>query len=213
MFIILISSVIFSLEVLATEKIEISSTCRDSYVYDEANMIDAETEQKLNDLLGELERESTAEVVVVSYETSGLPMQRKAYAYFDSLKMGKVDKNTGVLLLMQKDGNHVRVEIGNGIDDDFSYEVAGEILNKHYIPYRDEDTSKAALETAKALASNMYAYYGIENELTKEISPSLYGDISLSDKLLPCIVFIGIALYLVAGFGIEFLKKKLEKSH
>ena len=202
--------------VIASDDVHIPDVKSYVYVYDEADMIDDETEAVLNDIMYDLEKETTAEIAVVSYVNSDISLERYANKLFNTLGIGNASKNNGVLLLMQKEGNHVRLEIGSGIDDDvISDSIAGDILDKYYVPYRDKDTSKAALLTTKAVASNLYYYYGIENELTEEFKPMISKKrFRIPDKVYPYLIFGGLGLYIGAGLLIEPIRKrKWKKTH
>ena len=205
----------FSSVVSASDEVHIPEVEDYVYVYDEANMIDFQTEIALNDIMYDLEKETTAEIAVVSYVDSDISLEDYAYELFNTLGIGDASRNNGVLLLMQKEGNHVRLEIGSGIDDVITDSIAGDILDKYYVPYRDKDTSKAALMTAKAVASNLYHYYGIENELTEEFKPMIGKKKQLiPDKAYPYLIFGGFGLYIGAGLLIEPIRKrKWKKTH
>ena len=150
----------------AQKDVYVPTVLADTYVYDTANMIDTETEKEMNYLLDELEKATTAEVVVVSYEDSALSLEDYANELFNELGIGKKASNNGVLLLMQKEGNHVRLEIGDGLEGVLTDSISGRILDTYYVPYRDESTSKAAIETIKSVCGTLYNYYEITDDST-----------------------------------------------
>ena len=215
LFLSVVLFICFSSAASASEQVHIPELKSYVYVYDEADMIDDETEEALNKIMYDLEKETTAEIAVVSYVDSELSLERYANTLFNTIGIGDASKNNGVLLLMQKEGNHVRLEIGKGIDDVISDSIAGDILDKYYVPYRDKDTSKAAFLTTKAVASNLYYYYGVENELTEGFKPMISRKkFRISDKVYPYLIFGGLGLYIGAGFLIEPIRKrKWKKTH
>ncbi|WP_022763471.1 TPM domain-containing protein [Butyrivibrio sp. AD3002] len=221
------------INVSAEDGVFVPTVKEDIYVYDAVDMISADDEDEINRILDELEEKTSAEVAVISYDDSDLTLEEYANKLFNMLGIGKAEENNGILLLMQKEGNHVRLEIGSGIDDVFTDDVAGDILDNYYVPYRDESTSEAALETAKAVAANMYSYYELESELTGEYEPLIYGNISDEEFAEDDNVYEveettesnkigGIILIVIVGFFVLFVlpsiiehfeKKKWAKDH
>ncbi|SDB68589.1 YgcG family protein [Butyrivibrio sp. INlla16] len=221
------------IKVSAEDGVFVPTVKKDIYVYDAVDMISADDEDEINRILDELEEKTSAEVAVISYDDSDLTLEEYANKLFNMLGIGKAEENNGILLLMQKEGNHVRLEIGSGIDDVFTDDVAGDILDNYYVPYRDESTSEAALETAKAVAANMYSYYEVESELTGEYEPLIYGNISDEEFAEDDNVYEveettesnkigGIILIVIVGFFVLFVlpsiiehfeKKKWAKDH
>ena len=189
------------------DEVYVPQTTKGVFVYDEADMIDAETEDTINRILVTLEKETTAEVAVVSYEDSNLSIEEYATTLMNEMGVGKKETNNGILLLMQKEGNHVRLEVGRGIDDELTDEKAGNILDTYYVPYRDSSTSRAALETTKAVVGFFYSYYGISNEYTTANNLKQTEE-EPGDDIVGFVVF-GILGVLIAG--IVWIVKYAEK--
>ena len=176
----------------AQKDVYVPTVLADTYVYDTANMIDTETEKEMNYLLDELEKETTAEVVVISYEDSTLSLEDYANELFNELGIGKKDSNNGVLLLMQKEGNHVRLEIGDGLEGVLTDSISGRILDTYYVPYRDESTSKAAEETIKSICGTLYNYYEVTGE-----NADLTRDYAVKSEEIPGWVIVLIVIILI----------------
>ena len=71
-----------------------------NYVADRADVIDADTELELIDLLNELERKTSARVIVLTVSsTEGQPIDQYALERGNTWKFGKNQKSASVLLL------------------------------------------------------------------------------------------------------------------
>ncbi len=223
---------ISSVKALGKGDVFIPTVQENVYVYDNADMISAADEGTINSILVELEEKTSAEVAVISYEDSDLSLEEYANKLFNTLGIGKASQDNGILLLMQKEGNHVRLEIGSGIDDVFTDDIAGDILDTYYVPYRDDSTSKAALETAKAVASNLYLYYEKDSDFSDDYKPMIYKTVSGAETGavrsgdsdsdieigFPFNVILAIALFCgipaLLGAVLEYFeKKKWAKDH
>ena len=114
---LLITFVIMLTGCTTSEKIPIPKVEKDVYIYDEDNIIDDDVEEKLNKMLVELEKKSEVEFVVVSVE-SLLDRSIEDYAnnLFNTLGIGKKEKDNGLLLLFSRSDKKVRLEIGRGLE-------------------------------------------------------------------------------------------------
>lgn len=149
------------------------------YIYDEDDIIDNETEKYLNSLLTKLEKATSAEVVVVSVESlQGMDIEDYSYKLANSLKIGKADEDNGVLLLISRSDNRVRLEIGKGLEGCLNDSKCGRILDNYFVPYREEDKySEATRYTIEAIISVIADEYNvtidrIERNYTEEIEKS-----------------------------------------
>ncbi len=190
-------------------KIPIPIVEEDVYVYDQDNIIDNETEEYLNELLVKLERATTAEVAVVSTK-SLLDKSIEDYSYqlANTLKIGKADKDNGVLLLISRSDKKVRLEIGKGLEGCLNDSKCGRILDDYFVPYRDDDRySEATRDTIEAVVSIIAKEYNVEidmiqrnynQELEESEKASKEGDWILTITL---ILLIAIAVILDLSDG------------
>lgn len=143
------------------------------YVYDEDDIIDDETEQKLNTLLIELESKTTAEVAVITVP-SLLDMEIEDYSYklANTLGIGKADEDNGVLLLISRNDTKVRLEIGKGLEGCFNDSKCGRILDNYFVPYREKDEySEGTYQTIQVVTSVIAEEYDTTlDELNEEIA-------------------------------------------
>ena len=190
-----------------SEKIPVPIVQEDVFIYDADNVIDDNVEKELNKMLVELEDKAGAEFAVVSVE-SLLDREIEDYAneLFNTLGIGKKDKDNGVLLLFSRSDERVRLEIGRGLEGCLNDSKCGRILDDYFVPYRDEDKYSEATE---------YTVIAVLKELCEEYDISISGvdERNLPEKedetnylliIIVVILVIGVLValaYKKAGYG------------
>lgn len=107
----------------------------DGYVNDFANVLDASAETYLEGFLGALERDTTAEVVVVTVPTlEGTTVEDYAGRLFAAWRIGQAQRDNGVLLLVAPTDRVVRIEVGYGLEGELPDGLAGEIIRSEILP-------------------------------------------------------------------------------
>ena len=180
----------------SVEKIPIPKIEKDVYIYDDDNIIDDDVEKKLNKMLVELEEKTEAEFAVVSVK-SLLDRSIEDYAnnLFNTLGIGKKGKDNGALLLFSRSDKKVRLEIGRGLEGALNDSKCGRILDKYFVPYRENNEyTKATEMTVKAVLNVLAEEYeiniqGVGNEFSVENEADL-------DDGLPLWVWIIIGIFL-----------------
>ena len=146
-----------------TKEIPIPDVKENVYIYDEDNIIDDDIEQKLNTMLVDLESQTEAEVVVISVE--GLldkSIEDYANKLFNTLGIGKKGKDNGILLLISRSDEKVRLEIGRGLEGCLNDAKCGSILDDFFVPYRESDEyTKATDLTIQAVLKVLSEEYEI----------------------------------------------------
>jgi len=141
------------------------------FVYDEANLIDDTVEQKLNQLLVNLEEKTEAEIAVISIPSlNNMTIEEYAVKLFNTLGIGKKGKDNGVLLLFSKTDNRVRLEIGRGLEGCLNDGKCGRILDNYFVPYREKNNyTEAANLTTNAIISVISEEYGVTIEGAEDV--------------------------------------------
>lgn len=87
------------------------------WVTDMANMLSPETEAQLEQRITDLEAKNGCEIAVVTVPDTQPSASPKAFAtsLFNTWKIGKADKNNGVLVLIAQKEHRVEVEVGRGL--------------------------------------------------------------------------------------------------
>lgn len=87
------------------------------WVSDHAEMIDPETEARLNELLEKAHKDLTVEITIVTVETVDLPTPKDfATALFEHWGVGHEWVDNGLLILMVKDARRLEMETGYGLE-------------------------------------------------------------------------------------------------
>jgi uncharacterized protein len=105
------------------------------YVNDFAAIVDEPAETYLQSFLNTLERDTSAEVVVVTVKSlEGMTIEEYANRIFNEWGIGKKQHDNGVLLLVAQDNRSVRIEVGYGLEHLIPDGLAGDIIRTEMIP-------------------------------------------------------------------------------
>ncbi len=136
-----------------------TSGSRPGYIYDNADIIGADYETRIDRYVRELDDATTAEVVIYTIPSfvghgiakNGQELQeRDMLANFifnevslDGVKgIGKKEKSNGVLILLSLErdsgGGSMRIEVGRGLEGNITDGTAGAILDSFLVPARQE---------------------------------------------------------------------------
>lgn len=105
------------------------------YVNDFASVLDEAAEAYLETFLHTLERETSAEIVVVTVTSlEGMTIEEYANRLFADWGIGQAQQDNGVLMLVAPDDRTVRIEVGYGLEPILPDGLAGEIIRTEIIP-------------------------------------------------------------------------------
>lgn len=178
-----------------SQEIPIPTVEQDVYIYDEDNIIDDDVEKQLNAMIVDLESQTGAEFAVITTE-SLLDKTIEDYAnkLFNTLGIGKDGEDNGVLLLISRSDEKVRLEIGRGLEGCLNDGKCGAILDNYFVPYRENDEyTKATEMTVKAVLNVIAEEYEIDIQGLEKDLP-----VEDSDDGLPLWAWIIIFLELIA---------------
>ncbi len=119
------------------------------YVTDNANMIDQSYETKITQLAGEIERENTVQIAVVTIESlEGESIEMYAVNLFEKAGIGKKDKDNGLLIIVAKESRDYRFEVGYGLEgtvtDSMKVNIGERIIEPNF---RNGDYGKGIYES------------------------------------------------------------------
>jgi uncharacterized protein len=168
------------------------------YVSDFAYLISDSAQADLEARLVKLEKETSAEVAVVTIiSLEGNTIEDYAAGLFQSWGIGKKDKNNGVLFIMALFDRAVRIEVGYGLESVITDGRAGRILDKEVLPhFKNNDYEKGIQAGVSAIESYI-------RERTPPIFPEdnlLQRLLNKSDFVLPLAIGLGIITIYLAGF-------------
>jgi len=187
----------FGLNIAFAQEVDVPKVQKNIYVYDQEKLLTTDQNNNLNTLLRNLEEKTSIEFAVVTTSSfNGIEIDNYAHDLFNSLGLGKSDKDNGILLLVSAYEGHARLEIGYGLEDLLTDSICGRILDKYYVPNRDDSKdADSVIETANGVLAVIGEKYGLD--LTgnqKEISKSIQKD--ELKEFLYLILFIIILLLL-----------------
>lgn len=172
---------------------------QDVYVYDQGNFISDEDEEKINNLLVQLEEKTTVEFAVITIPSlNDLTIEQYAVRLGNELGIGKAEEDNGILLLVSKTDTKVRLEIGRGLQGFLTDSVSGRILDEYFVPSREEDNyDEACFNTVNAVInciadSEEYGFSGEIEGLSSDIA--LEPDEITIEEVIAIIILIIILL-------------------
>lgn len=105
------------------------------FVSDEAQVLDIQTRAQLEQLLLNLEKNTSNEVAVVTLKSlENRPIEDVAVELFKTWGLGKKEKNNGVLFLIAPTERKMRIEVGYGLEDRLTDAQSGRILEHDVAP-------------------------------------------------------------------------------
>jgi uncharacterized protein len=157
---------------------------QDKHVNDFAHVFSDNESQQLKTILIELEQNTTAEVVVVTVNTT-FPLTPAQYRteLFNYWKIGKADKDNGLLILYSRSENRIEVETGYGLEGILPDSKLGRMLDDYYVPQRDNGNVTQGILSFTQEVSKV-----IKNNSAEILSPSKNNNY-IAD-LFPYIIFI-----------------------
>jgi len=134
-----------------------------THVADRANIIDNQTESKINAFLAELESKTGAQMVVLTVKTTGgAPVDQFSIDLANAWKLGQFEQNNGVLMVIARDDRKYSIEVGTGLErilpDDFCAEV-GKTL---FVPnFRNGNYNEGIYQGASAIINKIAKDAGV----------------------------------------------------
>ena len=138
-FTVLFLSFIFCNEVYSQDKPEKSlsdnPTQLRQYIVDESGTLDASQLSYLNSKLREEEKNSSNQIVVYMIPSlNGESLEDVSIRLAEKNKIGKKDKNNGVLMLIVKNDKKIRIEVGYGLEGVLTDAVSSKIIRNEITP-------------------------------------------------------------------------------
>lgn len=122
----------YTVEAIPNPKLQ----CNSCYVANPDGILSLEAEQRLNQILTNLEATTTVQIAVVVINSIGSDEEYTfAYNLFNHWKIGKTGKDNGVLILFVNDIRAVKIETGYGVEGLLPDAACDRILNEVMFPY------------------------------------------------------------------------------
>ncbi|MBU0878066.1 MAG: TPM domain-containing protein [Candidatus Omnitrophica bacterium] len=174
------------------------------YVNDFVGILPPQERVKLENLLSELERKTTAQVSVVSLETTK-PLDIETYAVklFENWGIGQKGKDNGVLLLVASEDKKVRIEVGYGLEGAIPDALAQQIIAQVIVPlFKQGNFPQGIMKGALGIAGLVAKEYNVQLAGFKDLpqAPVVRKSSSSAGILRLVLLFI-----LIFGFRFGFL--------
>ncbi len=160
---VLLVSLIF---LMGAAKAPIKATDR-FFVNDYANVLDAETEDKIFEIGQELYEKTGAQVVSLTVEDIGdTSLEDYSYSIAQGWGIGSEKEDTGVLILLVIGSQESRIEVGYGLEGALTDIYTGHIQDQYMIPeYANGNYSEGMLAGYEAVVGTIYKELGIDSTL------------------------------------------------
>jgi uncharacterized protein len=159
----------------------------------------------LQTLLYNLDQNTTAEVSVVTINECGLDYNGYAMQIVDKWKIGKSDKDNGLLILYCLDVKKIVVKTGYGLEGILPDSKVGRLLDDYYVPLRDSGKTKEGI----IAVTEQYAKVIEENKA--EVISGQAGRSSSSDVDWLTMVFWFFIVYVIISKIIGAIYKNKKK--
>lgn len=123
------------------------------FVNDFAQVLSSETRESVESDLVSFEKETTVEIAVVTVKSlEGTTIEDYAARLFEDWKIGKKEKDNGILLLVAPNERKVRIEVGYGLEPVLTDARAGRIIREKIIPeFKEDNFGKGIVEGVEAI--------------------------------------------------------------
>jgi uncharacterized protein len=139
------------------------------YVNDFANVIDAQSRDRLNALCTELDQNAHAQIAIVTIESlRGAPIEHYATSLFNKWGIGHKDDNRGILILLALSDHKSRIEIGRGFEALFPNERVANIVADMVPDLKQQQYSRALLHCTRTIATIVAQERGVK---FREVDP------------------------------------------
>lgn len=170
------------------------------FVSDNAKIIDLVDYVKIEDIISQLQLETTAEIAVVTVNSlQGKSVEDTAVEIGRKYGVGAKDVNNGVVILVAPNERKMRIELGMGLEDKITNKQAEKIVKSDMIPYFSKGKySEGIFRGVKSTARLVAQCYG--KNLFKTSDTTSKG-IHLDKKTIKGLALI-FFLWLFKGKGI-----------
>lgn len=169
------------------------------WVSDMADVISDEDELEINNLSDQLEKNTSAEIAVVTVKSAGdITPKDFATELFNLWGIGKKGKDNGVLVLLVMDARRIEVETGYGIERTLTDGKVGEILDSYVIPrFKEGNFGKGILDGVQAMIKE------IEKDTTETFQPSPSDKtVPKEQEISPTVAFLQVFFVLIMPLAI-----------
>ena len=146
------------------------------HVNDRADIIDNQTENKLNAFLSELETKTGAQMIVLTVKTTGgASIDHFSTNIANKWKLGQIGQDNGILMVIAKNDRKFRIEVGSGLEKILTNKFCEEIGTALFIPnFRNDNYNEGIYQGSVAIINKIakrcrryYQWRSKKNTLTR----------------------------------------------
>lgn len=183
-------------EITAKDIVNPKKICSSCYVSDQDDLLDNETENKINNLLSSLQKSTTAEVAVVAINGNDRTSARDlSMELFDLWGVGKKGSDNGLIILLCVESREIFMRTGYGLEGVLPDALASQIVNERMAPYfKQGEWGKGLLTGVEIVCGVLYEEYqqnGYAEHENFEWTPLLLVYFNL------CVVFFVVAVIFI----------------
>jgi uncharacterized protein len=160
-------------------------------ILDQANLIDAASEQQINQLLAGHEKASSNQIIVVTLkDLQGFSIEQAGVEMGRAWGVGQKEQDNGIVLILAQAERKVRIEVGYGLEGVMTDAVSATIVQDYILPrFKTGDFSGGLLVGSQAIVAALGGEY---------IAPVAKGKKSGNGSGLPSIIFMFIFMAFAA---------------
>ena len=185
---------------------------RRQYVADPEDLVSSRAKSEASAILWNLRQKTGVEVAEVIIPNTGeYTKEEFATRLFDNWKIGKSDKDNGVLILIVTDQREAWIATGYGVEGVIPDISATKIVNRSIVPYMKQGNLNEAVVAVAAdvanILSNPEAASELKSNEAERWNQASETDITGDDILafaLSIIVFMGLGSYIIYFYEIYF---------
>ncbi len=119
-----------------------------NYVNDYANIIDENQEAQLNQVISDIEKNTTVEIAILTIPSlEGEVLEQYSLKVAETWGAGKKDKDNGLLILVAMEERQVRLEVGYGLEGAIPDITARRITDNVIVPeFQKQEYGKGLLD-------------------------------------------------------------------
>jgi len=138
-------------------KNDLSSIDIEDNVSDFAGIIDSRYIKKIDKVIRDIECRTTIEVAVVTIDSlKGEPIDEFALRLFNKFGVGKENINNGILILLSKDDNQFRIEVGLGLEKIVTDDLLKNLKQNFIMPsFKQKKFGKGILKFVDAVSDKV----------------------------------------------------------
>jgi len=167
-----IITILFALLLIAPSALALSVPNAIGYVNDFANVIDDKVERQLEQTILDYEKQTSNEITLVTIASlDGESIESFTMRLAEDWKVGKADKDNGIILLFAIEEKRVRLEVGYGLEGVINDAKAGRLLDNYVVEHRDKgDYTNASKNGIEGIIENLGEESWNEDMQGEEIS-------------------------------------------